>query len=129
MFVWLTSAMLLTVAPPESASLYASLGELIRRRRKLIGSTQATLAAQVGLTRASIANIECGRQKVMVHQLYQLAAALDLPVSDLLPTKAPTHISDELPLPSDLNARQRAQISKLFHDAKTFNPKQLEKKR
>ncbi|MBN8648312.1 MAG: helix-turn-helix domain-containing protein [Caulobacterales bacterium] len=51
--------------------------------------TQEALAAKIGVSRASIANIESGRQKVLVHTLYELAAALQLHgVHDLLPEYA-----------------------------------------
>src|SRR5437016_3336973 len=65
--------------------LYDQLGTLIRNRRKKLLLTQRDLAARIGISRASLANIETGRQKVLVHQLYALATALDLAPSDLLP--------------------------------------------
>ena len=42
-------------------------------------------AEEVGLTRTSIVNIEQGRQKVMIHTLYQLADVFGVPVTSLLP--------------------------------------------
>lgn len=66
--------------------IYRVLGQLIAVRRKGFGLTQNELADKVHMSRASIANIERGRQKVMVHQLYRFAEALKVPeVGDLLP--------------------------------------------
>ena len=66
--------------------IYRVLGQLIAVRRKGHGLTQNELADKVHMSRASIANIERGRQKVLVHQLYRFAEALKVPeVGDLLP--------------------------------------------
>lgn len=48
------------------------------------GLTQEGLAALVTITRASIANIERGRQKFLVHTLLELSAALRTGPAELL---------------------------------------------
>lgn len=48
--------------------------------------TQLELARAVGISRASLANIERGEQRVYIHHLVAIAAALDLDVTDLLPS-------------------------------------------
>lgn len=53
------------------------LGGEIKDRRKSLGLTQATLAKVVGKSRASIANIEAGRQDVSWHLLVKFMYALD----------------------------------------------------
>lgn len=69
--------------------IYRVLGQLIAARRKGCRLTQNELADKVHMSRASIANIERGRQKVLVHQLYRFAEALKVPeVGDLLPSLA-----------------------------------------
>ena len=99
-------------------TFYSELGTLVRRRRDALGHTQAELAANLRLSRASIANIETGRQKVLLHQLFQLAGALQLEVTDLLPQRlkaSRTHRVDEaLPFPEGLSTEQKVQLSRLL---------------
>jgi transcriptional regulator with XRE-family HTH domain len=60
------------------------LGRRVRAARegKL---TQAQLGASVGLSRTAITNIECGRQRLLVDQLVEIARATGVPPADLLP--------------------------------------------
>src|SRR5215212_2661083 len=66
--------------------LYVGLGALVRARREREGMTQGQLADRIGMTRTSITNIEKGRQKVQLHTLYDIAAALDASPAELLPS-------------------------------------------
>lgn len=73
----------------DQDAFYRTLGAIIAKRRKAAGLTQAGLADQLGLSRASIANIERGEQGIFVHQLIMLSHALQLEdISDLLPDVA-----------------------------------------
>jgi transcriptional regulator with XRE-family HTH domain len=47
--------------------------------------TQDILAQKLSLTRTSIINIEKGRQQVLVHTLADIAGALNVPITTLLP--------------------------------------------
>jgi transcriptional regulator with XRE-family HTH domain len=47
---------------------------------------QEELGTLTGLTRASIANIESGRQRVLLHQILQFAEALRVDLTSLVPT-------------------------------------------
>jgi len=58
--------------------LYRRLGREVAARREKLGLTQSKVAAQLGLTRASLANLENGRQRILLHQLFRLVAALKL---------------------------------------------------
>lgn len=58
--------------------IYRRLGLAVAARRKELDLTQAQVAAQLGLTRASLASIETGRQRLLVHQLFRLVDALKL---------------------------------------------------
>ena len=95
-------------------SIYSALGEAVAIRRKAIGLTQAQVAVKVGISRASIANIESGRQKVLLHQVYLFAEALKLPsIMQLLP-KSLVRGENDMVVPisrSDISERQKAQVS------------------
>jgi transcriptional regulator with XRE-family HTH domain len=65
-------------------TFHEELGRRIRAARegKL---TQEALGSRVRLSRTAITNIECGRQRLLVDQLVEIATALNLPASELLP--------------------------------------------
>jgi transcriptional regulator with XRE-family HTH domain len=64
------------------------LGRLIRNNRtgKM---TQAELGDRIGLSRTAVTNIECGRQRLLVDQLVEIAEALGVPAAELLPKVSP----------------------------------------
>lgn len=66
--------------------LYFLIGARISARRNRRGLTQEMLAASLRppMTRASICNIENGIQRVMVHQLVDIADALGITPAGLL---------------------------------------------
>ena len=69
--------------------IYVVLGKQIAARRRALRMTQSDLAEQVKMSRASVANIERGRQSVLLHHLYRFAEALDVSkVADLVPQVA-----------------------------------------
>jgi transcriptional regulator with XRE-family HTH domain len=67
-------------------AVYAEIGIRVRRTRKQQGWSQIDLAHAVGLARASIANLEAGRQRPPVHVVLLIAKTLDVPLSALLPS-------------------------------------------
>lgn len=79
---------------PHLDAFYAQIGQQIRLLREKRGLTQDALASLMSLTRASIANIERGKQRMLAHSLVELASALGVTVADLLPS--PTESSVEL---------------------------------
>tara|TARA_R110001606_G_scaffold399304_1_gene584224 strand:- start:3654 stop:4019 length:366 start_codon:yes stop_codon:yes gene_type:complete len=100
--------------------IYEALGKNIRRLREKDHQTQAQLAAQIGISRASLANIEAGRQKVLLHHIFAIAEtlSLDSPMS-LLPIEklhsAQTEDSSDLPMPEKgLTAKQRLEVVRLM---------------
>lgn len=67
-------------------ALYRHLGRAVAARRNELTLSQDQVAAKLGLSRASIANLENGRQRIMVHQLFRLVDALNLKsILDLVP--------------------------------------------
>ena len=106
--------------PMNPKSVYRHIGALIRSRRKKFKPrwTQEKLANRIGISRASLANIETGRQSVQVHQLYAFAEALDLSPSDFLLLANDSGVRaewDEV-LPGDLKPLQKDQIARLLAD-------------
>jgi transcriptional regulator with XRE-family HTH domain len=101
-------------------AIYKAFGQAVATRRKGLNLTQATLAARVGISRASIANIESGRQNVLLHHVYRLALALEFSkVSDLLPAQPkPTTQEDlDMILSETVTPRGKAQITDLIASA------------
>jgi transcriptional regulator with XRE-family HTH domain len=103
---------------PES--VYRHIGALIRNRRRRFKPrlTQEKLASRIGISRASLANIEIGRQTVPVHQLYAFAEALDLSPGDFLLPASDTGARAEWDerMPDDLKPLQKDQIARLLAD-------------
>lgn len=64
--------------------LYMALGMEIEETRKAQGLSQEELGDRVGLSRASISNIEGGRQQIYVHHLHDIARALGTSAEDIL---------------------------------------------
>ncbi len=58
--------------------VYVSFGEIVRARRLERGWTQTDLADRVGLSRTSVTNIEIGRQRVLLSDLFDFARAFDV---------------------------------------------------
>src|SRR5947207_14790685 len=97
--------------------IYKRIGALIKARRKTLQMKQEHLASTLGISRGSLANIETGRQSILVHQLYKFASALQLAPSDLLPPPAKEGLGSKettLPLPGNLKSRQKQQVARLF---------------
>jgi transcriptional regulator with XRE-family HTH domain len=56
--------------------LYGEVGRKLRQARETQGLSQERLAKQLGISRASVVNIEAGRQRAPLHLLWQLSEAL-----------------------------------------------------
>jgi transcriptional regulator with XRE-family HTH domain len=82
--------------------LYQDIGSRIRETREINGITQELLSEQLGLSRASIINIEKGRHKPSLHQLMDIAEMLKVHFTTLIPqgtftptiVKAPFDLDD-----------------------------------
>lgn len=56
------------------------VGKRLRRRRRLLGLTQQTLAEQVGIRFQQIQKYECGANRVSAARLFELSEALSVPI-------------------------------------------------
>ena len=110
--------LLLLIRNPKD--VYRELGRSIRHHRTAARLTQAHVAAVTRMSRASVANIEAGRQQVLVHHLYAIADALNLDSpAQLLPEHSVFGIHQdelpEVPLPKEgLTDQQRQEVVHLM---------------
>lgn len=97
--------------------IYKEIGGIIRALRRRADKAQTVLAGQLGISRATLANIETGRQRILVHQLYAIAKALEVKLDDLLPAASDENLGVNwaaLPIEGDLSVEQRKQIASLI---------------
>ena len=70
----------------EITYLYQYVGDRIRSKRIEQGISQESLASQLSLSRASVANIENGRQKISLHLLIDIIQIFSSEIQYFLPT-------------------------------------------
>lgn len=91
---------------------YVLLGNRVRTFRQQKGLTQEQLGNRLTptMTRASVANIETAKQRVLAHTLIQLSGALDVSLDDL--TRAePAQVSAEVAEQVNVVLRKRLRLS------------------
>ena len=111
--------------------IYHQIGGIIRALRRRADKAQDVLAGQLGISRATLANIETGRQRILVHQLYAIAQALDVKLSDLLPSPRDDLSAANwtmLNFEGDLNTEQKKQVANLIGPMGTPAAPQTEEK-
>jgi transcriptional regulator with XRE-family HTH domain len=94
--------------------LYRELGRRIRQARQRNGEklSQDALAKRLGISRASVVNIEAGRQRAPLHLLWQIAELLGTDLTQLIPR------SEELLVPGNqvrLDKEMMKQIEEAAH--------------
>ena len=67
---------------PMENNIDVHLGKRLRRRRRLLGLTQQQLAGACGVRFQQIQKYECGANRISAARLWQLAEALESPVSN-----------------------------------------------
>lgn len=100
----------------RESEIYEQLGQLVRRHRNRLSMSQETLSEKLGLSRASVANIEAGRQHIPLHHLYSLARALRVEPHTLLPSQEARSDSSARPRISSaigLNDREEANVARV----------------
>jgi transcriptional regulator with XRE-family HTH domain len=100
----------------ECDDLYRELGRRIREARELAGErlSQEKLAKRLKLSRASIVNIEAGRQHAPVHLLWQIAEILGTDLTLLIPRR------EDLSLPANSTPLDE-EMAKQIEDAAQGN--------
>lgn len=109
-------------------AVYKEIGRNIRTRRRQIDASQDSIAQQLGISRATLANIETGRQRVLVHQLYGIAHALGIKPGDIMPPPSSDKAADDftlesLPVGGDVNLEQRKDVYRLITSVPKRNRK------
>lgn len=107
---------------------YEEVGRRIQKRRSAQGMSQEALGRKLvpPVTRASIANIEGGQQRVLAHTLVQFAEALDLELTELIPPlrqegqqphtkKVEAELAEKLKLPKKEIKKLTARITSSGH--------------
>ncbi len=105
---------------PAGSSLYREIGRAIRRlraKRKPRMSQQA-LAGEIGVSRASVANMERGHHRIQIHVLYEIASVLEVEPHDLLPHPSRAHNESRLPadVTKALSPKEREAVGRLLRN-------------
>lgn len=79
------------IVPREIEPIYDRLGALVRSVRTKRGMSQEALgkALEPKVTRATVANIEAGHQRVFLHTALRLASVLDFDLVDFVSAGSP----------------------------------------
>jgi transcriptional regulator with XRE-family HTH domain len=103
------------------------IGSRLRQRRTLVGMTQNTLATVLGITFQQVQKYESGVNRVSGSRLYDLANALDIPVSfffDSVPVrlaaKKPSPVISEFDeLQSSMMHRETLEVVRAYYAVPT----------
>src|SRR5258708_1609414 len=101
----------------NTKTLYRIVGRKIREGRERYAQklSQAALAERLGVSRASIVNIEAGRQHAPLHLLWQIAEVLGVELTMLIPRR------DEL-IPTGAVVELNADLRKVIADHSGGDP-------
>lgn len=100
------------LAPVERAT-YEQIGKQIRESRSALGMTQNELAAYLGLTRSSVANIEAGRQAISAYTLLRVHGLMGLAFPGLVPDPDKRRAVSASRRLVDENAKLRQRIARV----------------
>ena len=97
----------------KSRKLHRLIGIQIKNLRSAGRLKQEALASRVGLSRTSITNIEGGKQRILIDQLYAIADALSVEPCRLLPARSQLNGSKGIPPNPRLSQEARAWVKKV----------------
>src|SRR5260370_23298936 len=95
--------------------VYRVLGRKVRQMREVQRLSQDQLAKRLGISRASVVNIEAGRQRAPLHLLWQIAELLGTDLTQLIPR------SEELLAPAN-QIRLDKEMMKQIEEAANGDP-------
>jgi transcriptional regulator with XRE-family HTH domain len=72
-----------------------AFGERLRTIRRNRNYSQTEFAKRIGKSRATVANLESGKQNVQLQQIFEFAVALDAPVEAFIPSRADIDARDQ----------------------------------
>lgn len=81
----------------EKKNFYRLIGDRIKQFREKSNLTQSALARKLTISRASVVNIEKGRQNPPLHLLWEISENLGIGIIDLIPN------GDEVKIPTTDN--------------------------
>jgi transcriptional regulator with XRE-family HTH domain len=92
---------------------YLEVGRIVQAKRNENGMSQEYLGQQLDpkVTRASIANIEAGKQRVLSHTLVQLSKALGVNIVELLPSETASQITKQKSSTNELKNELNKKLS------------------
>ena len=100
------------------AELYKAIGTKIRKERERQDLTQEELATHSEIGRTSLTNIEAGRQRLLVHQLWRIARALSVQPRDLFPDLSPVKAQSVEELLASVPKNERDFVSRVVQRGK-----------
>jgi transcriptional regulator with XRE-family HTH domain len=96
------------MTPDEQGYLYKSIGKQIKSLRNRSRISQEELADKLGLSRASVVNIEKGRQHASLHLLMDLSRIFKVSLQDFLTEEFSGHATE-----TGIVSRRKREISKV----------------
>ena len=110
--------------------LYEELGLRIKNGRTAQGYKQEAFASLLKISRASLVNIEQGRQRPPLHNLYEIARLIKVPLADLLPAlveenqlTSDSKFENEVKLMSRGNSEVQQKLLKFIKTQQSTNSK------
>ena len=100
----------------QESELYSRFGQRVRQHRERLDLNQAEIGRASGLSRASIANIETGRQRIPIHHLTDLpgrSGSMSMLCSQQLVMEPPTTIDREIQSAVELSERELEEVAKV----------------
>jgi transcriptional regulator with XRE-family HTH domain len=103
-------------APVEnlSGNVNRLFGEQLATARRSRRVTQTELANRIGRSRVTVVNLESGKQNVQLHQIFTLAEALNVPVSELIPEPAAVYKDLQMSISDSFIQLTKSRLSSLL---------------